>query len=73
MQVGDLIQCMDDPRECGGPVSTGLICKIEHIFLERDREDDEAIEEVRYWAVWNDGQYSWVCGEDEPEVVSEGG
>ena len=72
MQVGDLIQCIDN-MECGGPVSTGLICKIERVFLQERFEDDTATEEVRYWAVWGDGQYAWVTEEDEPEVVSGGG
>jgi len=72
MQVGDLIQCVDN-MECGGPVSTGLICKIEHVIMEERFEDVAAIEEVRYWAVWDDGQYAWVTEENEPEIISEGG
>jgi hypothetical protein len=59
--------------ECGGPVSTGLICKIEHVIVEEHFEDAAAIEEVRYWAVWDDGQYAWVTEENEPEVISESG
>ena len=69
MQVGDLIQCAG----LDGAVDTGLICKIEHVFLQERFEDDAAIEEVRYWAVWDDGQYAWVVEDDEPEVISEGG
>jgi len=72
VQVGDLIQCVDN-MECGGPVSTGLICKIEHVIVEERFEDVAAIEEVRYWAVWDDGQYAWVTEENEPEITSEGG
>ena len=72
MQVGDLIQCIDN-MECGGPLSTGLICKIEHVIVEEHFEDAEAIEQSRYWAVWHDGQYAWVTEENEPEIISEGG
>jgi len=72
MQVGDLIQCVDN-MECGGPVSTGLICKIEHVIMENPYDPCKGEEEVRYWAVWDDGQYAWVTEENEPEVISEGG
>jgi len=70
MQVGDLIQCIDN-MECGGPVSTGLICKIEHVTKARWTGDGAL--EARYWTVWFDGQYAWVTKDDEPEVISEGG
>ena len=68
MQVGDLIQCVDSS---GGTYSTGLVCKIEHV-TRKDGFGDVSLE-VRCWAVWNDGQYSWVDEEDEPEVISESG
>ena len=65
MKVGDLIQCVEN-WECGSPVSIGLICKIEHVAIDR-----VAIE-ARYWTVWFDGQYAWVTEEDEPDVISAG-
>jgi len=65
MQVGDLIQC----DGLDGAVDTGLICKVERVALDRD----PVVIEVRYWAVWDDGQYSWVDEEDEPEIISGGG
>jgi len=72
VQVGDLIQCVDlQNMECGGPVSAGLVCKVEHVA--RERWIGDVALEVRYWAVWNDGQYSWVAEDDSPEVISEGG
>ena len=67
MRVGDLIQC----DGLDGAVDTGLICKIEHV-TRKDGFGDVSLE-VRCWAVWNDGQYSWVDEEDEPEVISGGG
>ena len=67
MQVGDLIQCAG----LDGAVDTGLICKIEHV-TRKDGFGDVSLE-VRCWAVWNDGQYSWVAEDDSPEVISEGG
>jgi len=67
MKVGDLIQCEDYLR---GPISTGLICKIEHMVMENPHDPCKGEEEVRYWAVWFDGQYAWVTEEDEPLVIN---
>jgi len=72
VQVGDLIQCVDlQNMEYDGAVSTGLVCKIEHV-VRKDGFGDTSLE-VRCWAVWSDGQYAWVGEEDGPEVISEGG
>ena len=70
MQVGDLIQCLDG---FGEAYDTGLICKIEHVIMENPDDPCKGEEEVRYWAAWDDGQYSWVTEDDEPEVISESG
>ena len=72
MKVGDLLQCVDN-MECGGPLSTGLVCEIQNVIVADYPGSTEFVEEVRYWAVWNDGQYAWVTDREEPEVISEGG
>ena len=71
MKVGDLIQCIDN-MECGGPLSTGLICEIQNVIVVDYPGATEGEEEVRYWAAWHDGQYACVTEDDEPEVISEG-
>ena len=67
MKVGDLIKLYDDLD--GGKYSIGLVCNIEH--LEPSQAADYNVGENRYWAMWSDGEYSWVCDKSETVVISE--
>ena len=62
MKVGDLIRVEMN----GGPWSTGLVCNIEKVYAPTLMQDT-----IRYWSLWEDGEYSWISEKDYVEIINE--
>ena len=60
MQVGDLIRLYDGLNES---FIVGLICNID--------EHGPGKIKNRYWTMWDDGEYSWIPGDENAAVISE--
>ena len=65
MKVGDLIKLYEPLCDV---YSIGLVCDVEH--LEPSQAADCNVGENRYWTMWLDGEYSWVCDKSETVVIS---
>ena len=63
MKVGDLIRIEDYH---GGSWSAGLVCNIEKVYAPTLMQDT-----IRYWSLWEDGEYSWISEEDYAEILIE--
>jgi len=66
VQVGDLIRLYDGLSES---FSVGLICNIEEHGPNSYTGPGKI--ENRYWTMWLDGEYSWIPGDENAEVISE--
>jgi len=65
MKVGDLIKLYEPLCDV---FSIGLVCDIESI--DPSYAAGLNVGENRYWTMWSDGEYSWVC--DKSETVGKG-
>lgn len=63
MKVGDLIRLYDGLNES---FSVGLICYID----EHRPNNYTGSENYRYWTMWDDGEYSWICDDENAAVIS---
>ena len=63
MKPGDLIE-IEAYR--AGPVYTGLVYKVEKVWNQKWSRN-----ETRFWALWADGECSWVLELDNPRVISK--
>ena len=66
MQVGDLIKLYEPLCDV---YSVGLVCDIEP--LDPAYAAGLNVGNNRYWTMWSDGEYSWVCDKSETVVISE--
>tara|TARA_Y100000034_G_scaffold99426_1_gene122117 strand:+ start:3512 stop:3718 length:207 start_codon:yes stop_codon:yes gene_type:complete len=66
VKVGDLIRLYDGLNES---FSVGLICNVEEHGPNSHTGPGKI--KHRYWTMWDDGEYSWIPGDENAVVISE--
>ena len=65
MKVGDLIRVKIN----AGPWASGLVCEIEEME-EQPESRGRPGRQLKYWTIWEDGEYSWITEKDYVEIIN---